>query len=447
MKTKNITDYLTPLENTALEIIERVRGKNRLKKAVKYRSHPLLQALKRVGTTHIYVDTADFKELSDLIVYSEDQDQFVYNKEIDGNTTNQPLVAKIFDSFAREGSQESLEVWVKELKKATPSLSFSKAASILYTIINGRIGIETTERYGVDRRWEISLELHTGLAASMEESFRAGWCLHASNPNCFVKVPFTPHLPHCFVIARELEKAGIAVNFTATFSARQVVAAALLANPHRSNVFIGRLSQGLESALLGEHVVLEAQRQLRKIRSAYGLQTLNIVASMRRWQTFPLTAGCDVYTAPYKALKDFLEQKEVLPENIISQEHKSYLEELHLKDEVLNTVGRKQIERLFVVEPQFIEFLLELRKTPEFETIDGEGLQKKFDQAGFGDFFYAPSALEWKELRKSKLPDLNSTLTKNIAMDTLYSLLAFGDFSNFQEKMDADTIQKIEKSF
>ena len=60
------------------------------------------------------------------------------------------------------------------------------------------------------------------------------------------------------------------MNFTTTFSARQVVAAALLANPHRTNVSLGRLSQGLGSELLGEQVVLETQRQVTAFARSSG---------------------------------------------------------------------------------------------------------------------------------------------------------------------------------
>ncbi|HYM98154.1 MAG TPA: hypothetical protein VET25_00290, partial [Aestuariivirgaceae bacterium] len=99
------------------------------------------------------------------------------------------------------------------------------------------------------------------------------------------------------------------------------------------------------------------------------------------------------------------------------------------------------------VEPEFIEFLAELRASAEYATIDGEGLFKRFDEAGFGDFFYAPSASEWRELRKGKLPDLDSPLTKSLPLDTLYTLLAIGDFTNFQDRMDESIRAPIQHLF
>jgi transaldolase/fructose-6-phosphate aldolase-like protein len=62
------------------------------------------------------------------------------------------------------------------------------------------------------------------LAQDPAASKRVGRWLNQAVPDAFVKVPFTPDNPHCILIARDLENQGIAVNFTTTFSARQVVA-------------------------------------------------------------------------------------------------------------------------------------------------------------------------------------------------------------------------------
>ncbi|MDR4494132.1 MAG: hypothetical protein MRJ99_06785 [Nitrospirales bacterium] len=117
-------------------------------------------------------------------------------------------------------------------------------------------------------------------------------------PSALVKVPFAPHAPMCFLIARDLENEGIPVNFTSTFSTRQVIAAALLANVTRTNVFMGRLDQGLKAELLGAHVVLEAQRILIRLRQNPGVKTQLIVASLRDWRSLLHTSGCDAYTVP-----------------------------------------------------------------------------------------------------------------------------------------------------
>ncbi|MCA1601802.1 MAG: transaldolase, partial [Acidobacteria bacterium] len=174
----------------------------------------------------------------------------------------------------------------------------------------------------------------------------------------------------------------------------------------------------------------------RRLREKFKVKTLNMLASLRRWQTMALTAGCDVYTVPYPVLKAFLTQTEIGPEQIENRLEADYSDRLAIPDNVVEKVGLEKTKQLYRVEPEFIEFLVELRASAEYATIDGEGLFKRFDEAGFGDFFYAPSASEWRELRKGKLPDLDSPLTKSLPLDTLYTLLAIGDFTNFQDRMD-----------
>lgn len=277
-------------------------------------------------------------------------------------------------------------------------------------------------------------------------SKQIGRYLNAAVPNSFVKVAFTPNHPHSLLIARDLENVGIHVNFTATFSARQIVAAVLLANPARTNIFLGRLSQGLSSELLGEQVVLETQRHVTSLREKYGVKTLNMLASVRRIETMPLTAGCDVYTIPFPVLKEFM-NSDIAPDSITDQTAADYENQLDIDETVLAKVGADKIRRLYTVEPEFIEFLLDLRGSAEFASIDGDGLYKRFDEAGFGDFFYSPSEAEWREIRKGKLPDLDAEITKKLPLDTLYTLLAFGDFMNFQDAMDKRIQEPIRELF
>jgi transaldolase len=256
-------------------------------------------------------------------------------------------------------------------------------------------------------------------------------------PTGVVKVPFTPQAPHCFLIARDLEREGIPVNFTSTFSARQALAAALLSDVTLTNIFMGRINQGLEAKLLGEHVDLAAQRAVLGARRESGAKTLLIVASVREWQTFVYVAGCDVFTSPCKAVGDLMSQREYSPADIRSQLQASYEDRLGIAPAVLQKVAQKTIARLYDVEPDFVRFLTELRNSAEYAALrDGDRLAKMFDQAGFGDFFYAPTAAEWQALRKNKLPDLDGELIKRLPIDTLYTLLADADFEKYQEEMD-----------
>jgi len=440
-------DFCSLRDETVVELMRPTAGRQTPPKHIQFRSNPLARAVKNCGTSHFYTDTADREELQDLLVAEETaQDIFLY-EEVDGNTTNQPLVVKVLDRFLGQDSADNVATWIKRLQKEKPELSVEEATVLIYSIINGRLGLEVIDYYSAGRIWQISLELHTALAKDPVASKRVGRWLNQAVPHAFVKVPFTPDNPHCFLIARDLENQGIAVNFTTTFSARQVVAAALLANPHRTNVFLGRLSQGLGSELLGEQVVLATQRQVTRLRQKFGIRTLNMLASVRRWQTMVLTAGCDVYTVPYPVLKAFFTQTESGPEQIQNCLNADYADRLAISDKVLEKVGLARIQQLYQVEPEFIEFLIELRRSADYAYLDGEGLVKRFDGAGFGDFFYSPSPSEWRQLRKGKLPDLDSELTRTIPLDTLYSLLAVGDFINFQDRMDEMIRASIEHHF
>lgn len=75
---------------------------------------------------------------------------------------------------------------------------------------------------------------------------------------------------------------------------------------------------------------------------------------------------------------------------------------------------------------------------------DADRLARRFDQAGFGDFFYAPPPAEWEELRRSKTPDLDAGITRKVSLDTLYSLMADADFSNHQDAMDHEIRERLE---
>jgi transaldolase len=270
-----------------------------------------------------------------------------------------------------------------------------------------------------------------------------GRALRTIVPSCFVKVPFRPHEPQSLLIARDLEAERIPVNFTSTFSARQVVVAALLANVTRTNIFMGRLNQGFHAALLGEHVDLEAQRALRRLRREAGAKTQLIVASVREWQTLVRVAGCDVFTAPCSVLGEFISQTDVPLEALTSQLETSYEDRLGIAEDAIEGVGLEQIARLWRVEPEFLEFLVEYRRSAEYRELgDGERLRRRFESAGFGDFFYAPDVREWQTIKKSKLPDLAGPLVRRLAADTHMSLLADGDFVTQQEAIDAALLQR-----
>jgi transaldolase len=396
----------------------------------RFTSSPLLAALRRAGTAHIYADTADATELEATTAGGDGS----LPAEIDGTTVNQPLVRRVLDRYLTD---ERGAACLHDLRASAAGVAEADLAPLLYTAIAGWIGNDLVAGFGAGRPWEVSLQLPMGATGDPAALRRLGGVLHRMVPSCLVKVPFTPHAPHCILVARDLERDRIPVNFTSTFSARQVVVAALLADVSRTNIFMGRLNQGLGATLLGEHVDLEAQRGLRSLRGRTGIRTQLIVASIRDWRSLVWAAGCDVFTTPCAVLRDLITQEEVPPEAIERQLETSYEDRLRLGDEALEILGAARIARLWRVEPELIEFLLAYRASAEYRELrDGERLARRFDEAGFGDVFYAPTPAEWTTLGESKLPKLGSPLTARITLDTLYSLLADADFAKEQEAID-----------
>ena len=395
-----------------------------------------LAALRRTGTAHVYADTADRDELRQLLTVAEGN----ILAEVDGNTVNQPLARQVLDRYL---AGDRLEACAQELRRHQQGTPPAALLPHIYTMVSGWIGHDLASAFAAGRAWEVSLQLHMGAVSDPETAKSLGRALRAIVPSCFVKVPFRAHEPQSLLIARDLEAAGIPVNFTSTFSARQVVAAALLADVTRTNIFMGRLNQGFHAALLGEHVDLEAQRALRRLRREAGIKTQLIIASIREWRTFVRVAGCDVFTAPCDVLGKFLSQTDMPVEALTSQLDTSYEDRLGIAEEAINAVGLAHIARLWRVEPEFLEFLVHYRASREYRELkDGEALRRRFENAGFGDFFYAPEAREWQVLRQSKLPDLAGPLARRLAADTHMSLLADGDFVNQQEAIDAALLER-----
>jgi transaldolase len=399
-------------------------------------SAPLLAALRRAGASHVYADTASREALLEVAVGPGG----AARQEIDGNTINQPLLAKVLPAALEDTEPEK---WVKALRGHDPELSDVRLMAALYAIVCARVANGIVRGLSASRTWEVSLQLHMGLTHDPDGARKLGALLRRMVPTVFVKVPFTPHAPHCLLVARDLERRAIRVNFTSTFSARQALVAGLLAGVERTNVFMGRLNQGLGATLLGEHVCLEAQRALRAARERKRIPTQLIVASVRSWRNLVDTAGCDVVTAPCDALQGLLEQEEVGPEDLRSRLEDAYEDRLEIGDAAERRLGRDAVARLWRIEPELVEFLDGYRESEEFRTLqDGDALARRFEAAGFGDLFQAPDDVTWKEIRRGKLPDLASDVPGRFALDTLYTLHAHGDFERHQEQMDAEIARR-----
>lgn len=386
-------------------------------------SSPRLAALRAAGTRHVYGDTADVDELRSVIGTGDG----AVLEEVDGNTINQPLLSKVLPRLIEDEDPVERAALLLREAGADPREQMPS----IYAVLCARAANAMTRAFAAGRAWEPSLQLHMGLGEWYEDSLHVGRFLRSLAPNAIVKVPFTPAHPQALLVARDLERGGVPVNLTSTFSARQVVVGALLAGVARTNVFMGRLDQGLEARLLGEHVVLAAQRALRELREKDGVRTQLIVASLRDSRSIDRLAGCDVFTSPPDVLEEFLGREGELPSRVDA----TY--EVEVSEAVKSRLDPDAIDRLSRVEPELLEFLRDLRRAPDFvELKDGYELHRRFDEAGFADLFHAPTGEEHAEARRGKLPDLDGTLVRTVPLDTHYSLLANADFEKHQAEID-----------
>jgi transaldolase len=174
-------------------------------------------------------------------------------------------------------------------------------------VLNARHGLRLVSRFDAF----VSVELHTDLAGDVEQTVAYGRRFHAICPERFyVKVPFTPA---GLLGARRLQEAGIPVNLTLGFSARQNYLIALFTNPSFVNVFMGRLNAFVADNKLGdgrnvgEKATLATQRELLTLRREGKTRSRLIGASMRDGSQVGSLAGVDVFTMPPKVAAQYHE--------------------------------------------------------------------------------------------------------------------------------------------
>jgi transaldolase len=374
-------------------------------------SHPALAKLRELGT-ELWIDTGDIEAARPL-----------WRTEFTACTTNNTLANRVIQTGRMD---DDIKRIVGGLKSAHSDLDEQQMLYEIGFAVNCRIALSLVKELGC----KVSVELHPDFAHDVDASVEYGKRYYDVAPEFFyLKVPLTPA---GYVAARRLSEAGVPVNFTIAFSARQNYLAALLSRPAYSNVFLGRLNQvvkenGLGSGdYVGERATLAAQHAIQEIRNGgSGSKTRLIAASMRSGaQVFDL-AGVDVMTIPPKAVGEFYEST-AGPELLNSRLQTEY--EAGLNE------GVERANVLWIVGDRFREYASALAAIGPAELVP-KMLVEKAAEAGLG-FLRRFSDDEIARItEKGKIPKLGDW-PEDVALDDLMTESALHSFATDQRALD-----------
>jgi transaldolase len=376
------------------------------------------KAVADIGS-RLWLDTGDIDQASKL-----------WNENFSALTTNNTLLNReiqkgIYDDLVKRAADSIREV-APEIDEKTLVLEIS-------FVLNAYHGLKLVQQFGAN----VSLELHTDLAHDVERIVRYGKRFFNLLPEKFIiKVPLTPE---GFIGCRKLNDAGVPVNFTLGYAARQNYLAALLARPKFVNVFLGRLNTFVADYQLGsgrnvgEKACLATQRALNNLRDSGRSQTSLIAASLRTGEQVAALMGVDVMTLPPKVAGEY-QQSPV--ENTESRVF--YDPDVPLADGV--SLSDFDGDSLWTVSDDF-KACVDALLVKDVDSLTGESVQSHFEAAGFGDFLPRWSEEELAIIRRDgKIPDYNEWKTKlstgKIGLDALMNVSGLLSFTVDQEALD-----------
>ncbi len=370
---------------------------------------PFWQGLKNCGT-ELWLDTGDIDDaLSN------------WSAEMSGLTTNNTLLNKeiqkgIYDSFIEQSGKPLKDL---DIKDQIREIAF---------ILNARHGLVISRIFGC----KVSVELHTDLAHDLDGIVDYGRRFYSINPGHFIiKVPYTPT---GLLGARKLHEAGIPVNFTLGFSARQNLLATLVARPNYVNVFLGRIGAYMKNNNLsdgkyfGEKTTLETQKIVKK----YAIyNTRLIAASIRSADQLDLLAGNDVITIPVKIAGEAVK---TLMGNFTPKTVESFLVTYAASADPQSL----HTEKLWEISDDELKFALELDKDPPSDATE---LVERASASGCGDMFPTLTADELSTISDDGKIPVHGRWARSIsqgktAIDTLLNLAGLASFTSDQKELD-----------
>jgi len=367
-------------------------------------------ALRKTGT-ELWLDTGDM-----------DEAEANWTSEMSALTTNNTLLNN-------EIQKGIYDVFISEAKSIVRDLPLEEKIKEIAFILNARHGLRLASKFG----GLVSVELHTDIAHDIKAIEYYGKRFHEICPEQFiVKVPYTPE---GLIGARRLREAGVRINFTLEFSARQNVLVTRIARPDYLNVFLGRVGAFMIDNKLGdgtgagEMAVIASQNWITGLSAKNPWQTKLIAASLRNAGQLELLAGTDVYTMPPKVA--------AAGRKSLSGKFKSRLHE-NYPVSMFDSAKDAQIEKFWSVGDNVLNLAERLAtKVPA----SGAELIKIAQEEGCEDMFPSLSKEEKGFIASDgKIPVYSRWEKKikegKIAPDTLLTLAGLASFTADQKMLD-----------
>lgn len=380
---------------------------------------PLWQKMRELGSD-LWLDTGDIEAVDTL-----------WSAELTSLTTNNSLLNK----EVQKGTYDEL---VTEVARKLHKLGLDDPDMLVREIafvLNAYHGLRLVERFDA----HVSVELHTDLAHDIGATVAYGKRYAEICPERFiVKVPLTPS---GLVAAGRLSRAGVPVNFTLGFGARQNVLIALIARPQFCNVFLGRDNQVVkendlgDGLFVGERAVSASQQIVAELRQTHGLDTRQIAASLRNGQQIHDLAGVDVLTMPPQAAQEFLDLAVVpadLERGIDGPFEPTWAEEMFPTNYAIDT--------LWDIPEGLVGAAADLGER-ELEHLEGSDIQMALLERGYGDILPRWTAQDVQQAdADGKIPDLGywgpRLKAGEIGLDAVMTLSGLRAFAADQKAMD-----------
>ncbi|HLJ57588.1 MAG TPA: transaldolase family protein [Chthonomonadaceae bacterium] len=376
-------------------------------------SDPILAKFNKLGT-QLWLDTGLLEEAAKL-----------WRLEMSALTTNNTLTNQVVQTGIMD---DMIKNAGRQIREVEPGISAEDLVMDVAFVVNCHIALRLVRAFDA----LVSVELHPAIGYDIDKTLRYAERYYAINPERFiVKIPMTPE---GFCAVARSRDAGIPINYTLGFSARQNYLATLMSKPNYCNVFLGRLNAVVadnhlgDGKFVGERVTLASQACVKQLRQAdSSIPTHQIAASMRNAEQMVSLAGVDVFTIPPKAVDEFYHHG-FIADDITLRTGENY--EVHLAPEAEDA----GVEKLWEVDDNFKKFAASLASRGGAK-LTGDDLREA--DRDFGTkLFHDLTAEERTEIRKhGKIPE-TARWAGRISLDDLMTESALQSFIVDQGALD-----------